>query len=144
MLSSFHELPREGKCILRAAGWPWCAEGARVAAGSKPAAGLTGREPLAAGIDSQTSGWVLLAVPNPSVPWPCWMYWLEEDWLQRCPDALRRMACPSGSLGALGEHHTATEDIWVVGSCVRGGLVALSLLGQPAGIAGAGALVGRC
>ena len=98
-----------------------------VAAGGEPAAGLTGQEPLAAGSASQTSGWILLAVPNPSVLWPFRMYWLEEDWLQRCPDALHSMACPSGSLGVLLEHCTATEDSWVMGTCVRGDLLALSL-----------------
>ena len=115
-----------------------------VAAGGEPAAGLTGQEPLAAGSASQTSGWILLAVPNPSVLWPFRMYWLEEDWLQRRPDALHSMACPSGSLGALLEHCTATEDSWVMGTCVRGGLLALSLFGQPARFAGEGVLVGWC
>lgn len=112
--------------------------------GGEPAAGLTGWEPLAAGSDSQTSGRILLAVPNPSVLWLFQMCWLEEDWLQRCPDALHRTVCPSGPLGALREHCTATEDIWVMGTCVRGGLLALSLLRQPARFAEEWALVGWC
>lgn len=45
-----------------------------VVAGGELAAGLTGREPLAAASDSQTSGWILLAVPNPSMLWPFRMY----------------------------------------------------------------------
>lgn len=158
MLSSFCEY-HEGKCISRVSGWPWCVKGGSggclraedsragtsgVVVGGEPTAGLTGRELLAAGSDSQTSGWILLAVPNPSGLWSFWMYWLEEDWLQRCPDALHRMACPSGSLGALLEHCTVTEHMWVMGTCVRVVLLALSLLGQLARFVGEWALVGWC
>lgn len=158
MLSSSSDYHKD-KCISRASGWPWCAKvgsggclraedsragASGVAGGGEPAAGLTAQELLATGSDSQTSAWVLMAVPNPSVLWLFQMYWLEQDWSQRCPDALHRNACCSGSLGALLEHCTATEDAWVMGTCVRRGLLALALLGQPARFAGEGAVVGWC
>lgn len=108
------------------------------AAGSKPAARLTSWEPLAAGSSFQASRWILLAVPNPSVLWPFRMYWLEEDQLQRCPDALHRTADPR-LLGCLTRALYSDR-----GGLDHGGLLALSLLEQLAGFAGEEALVGWC
>lgn len=95
MLSSLNECCK-GKCISMASEWSWYAEGDsaqclraedsragtfRVEVGGESAAGLMSGSSLY----SQTSRWIVLAVPNLSALWLFWMYWLE-DWLQRYPD----------------------------------------------------------
>lgn len=82
---------------------------------------MTGWEPLASGSDSQTSRWTVLTVPDLSVLWAFRMYWLE-DRLQRCPDTLVQNGLSLMVIRCLLEYCTAAKDIWVTGTCVRGGI----------------------
>lgn len=83
-----------------------------------------------------------MVVPNPSVLWPFWMCWLEGGLVAKViwgcfaqdDSSLRLLRC-------LRERCTVTGHL-SLGTCVRGALLALSLLGQPARFAGERAAVG--